>query len=327
MGVEVCSEIPSLAVSPRISFSHDLKEADLVPVESHHRRSDALLLESIDFNFNFCCSSSSSSSSNQRFQQELLPMSSADELFANGKILPVEVKKITPSLLPCKQRPSREHLESKPISASLRRNFNPPLSASTTTNSSSGSRRTDHQNPSTEETRKKSLKEFLSINSDDAEDEEEEVKKPPSSNNKPFWQQFRRSSSLNFDTCRANNLIRSLHFLSRSNSTGSAPNPKPSSSAALPTKVIQNKQHSNHHHQKEPSSIKRTNSSSLPSCTQYYYSYKSPSLRKNHSNGGHGVRITPVLHIPHACISRNSVLLGFTSLFCNGKSKKKKKSL
>lgn len=233
-------------------------------------------------------------------------MSSADELFANGKILPVEVKKITTStiFLPPKQKPSRQLLESKPISACLRKTSN---SSSTTVK---------------QKEEKKSLKEFLSINSDDAEDEtkqdqdqdQEEVKK---SNNKPFWHQFRRSSSLNFDTNSTNSLIRSLHFLSRSNSTGSTPNPNPNPKTSR--RVIQNKQQS--------SSIKRTNSSSSSSCTQYYYSYKSPSLRKNHSNGGHGVRITPVIHIPHACISRNSVLLGFSSLFCHGKSKKKKKSV
>ncbi|CAL0300299.1 unnamed protein product [Lupinus luteus] len=74
------------------------------------------------------------------------------------------------------------------------------------------------QPATTKSTEKKTLKEFLSSSSDEAENEAD----------KPSWKyfrQFKRSSSLNFDANRENNLIRSLHFLSRSNSTGSAPNP------------------------------------------------------------------------------------------------------
>ncbi|CAI9785415.1 unnamed protein product [Fraxinus pennsylvanica] len=68
-------------VSPRISFSYDLREADFVPVDSHNPQSD---LDFIDFDFSI----------GDHFSLEL---SSADELFANGKILPVEVKKFEPS--------------------------------------------------------------------------------------------------------------------------------------------------------------------------------------------------------------------------------------
>jgi hypothetical protein len=64
-------------------------------------------------------------------------------------------------------------------------------------------------------TEKKRLKEFL-FGSFDVEE------KPPS---KSFWQ-FKRSSSLNCDNARSRSLICSLQFLSRSNSTGSAPNSK-----------------------------------------------------------------------------------------------------
>lgn len=90
MAVEVCCEIASLVVSPRISFSHD----DGIPLEchqqqqqQHHYRSDAFLLESsstIDFDFDFCVS------------EKQLFISSADELFSNGKILPFEIKNSTP---------------------------------------------------------------------------------------------------------------------------------------------------------------------------------------------------------------------------------------
>ncbi|KAJ6721160.1 COPPER-BINDING PERIPLASMIC PROTEIN [Salix viminalis] len=82
MAVDVCSEISSAGISPRISFSHDLNQpADAVSIEDHHhhRRLDSSLL---DPDFDFCIGNS--------FVQEL---SSADELFSNGKILPVEIRK------------------------------------------------------------------------------------------------------------------------------------------------------------------------------------------------------------------------------------------
>ncbi|KAL3501733.1 hypothetical protein ACH5RR_036182 [Cinchona calisaya] len=292
MAVDVCSEVASLVVSPRISFSHDLKEADGMPLECH-RRSDAFLLESIDFNF--CISRSLS--------QEL--HSSADELFANGKIVPAEVKKTTTKYN--KETPSKEILRSKPISSCYRRDTSFKSIAATT------SARSDNPEVALNfDTKKKSLKEFLAINPEsDAETEEE--RKPSS---KPFWQ-FRKSSSLNLDSCKSNTLIRSLHFLSRSNSTGSAPNTKPS-----PQPKVMQKQHS----QKDQATLaKQTNSHVRTSSGHYSYScnsYRSPS-RKNYGNG---IRIGPVLNIPHACISKGtSSLFGFGSLFCNGKSKKKKK--
>lgn len=161
MAVDVCSEVSSPVVSPRISFSHDLRETDAIPRERYHHRSDALLLESIDFNFSI----------SQSFSQGLL--SSADELFANGKII-------------------------------------------------------------------------------------------------PFWQ-FRRSSSLNLNSSRSSTLIRSLHFLSRSNSTGSAPNP---TASGLP-KVLK-KQHSQ---KDQPPWNKRTDSSVPSSSGHFFYThraYRSP---------------------------------------------------
>ncbi|KAL3510760.1 hypothetical protein ACH5RR_030161 [Cinchona calisaya] len=297
MAVDVCSEISSsLVASPRISFSHDLKEADIIPVDCQHRRSDALLLESIDFNF--CIS--------QSFSQELL--SSADELFSNGKILPGQVKKIT-SIRPNEEQTFRQIHRSKPISSCFRKNTIIPSPAAATS-----SRTENEETALNSETKKMSLKELLSI-SPESDAETEQEKKPAS---KPFWQ-FRRSSSLNFDTCRRTTLIRSLNFLSRSNSTGSTPNPKPS---VMP-KVMQ-KQHSK---KDQPYSLKNRTNSSVPSSSNHYFqlyaSYRSPS-RKNYGNG---VRISPVLNIPHACISSSVNLFGFGfgSLFCNGKSKKKKK--
>ncbi|TKY50848.1 serine/arginine repetitive matrix protein 2 [Spatholobus suberectus] len=145
MAIEVCSEISSTGISPRISFSHDLKNTEdaSARVEDRHRGSDLCLLDSSS-DFVFCIT--------KGLAQKL---SSADELFSNGKIVPTEIK----------------------------RTSNEPAEPSRS------------QPATTEKIQKKRLKEFLSASSDEAENEEEK----PSS--KYFWQ-FKRSSSLNFDTTR-----------------------------------------------------------------------------------------------------------------------------
>ncbi|KAK4416480.1 hypothetical protein Salat_2473500 [Sesamum alatum] len=76
MAVEVFPDSPRLGVSPRISF--DLSHYDIVPVEQYIRSSSS---SSIDFDF--CVFRES-------FDQE---SSSADELFFDGKILPIEIKR------------------------------------------------------------------------------------------------------------------------------------------------------------------------------------------------------------------------------------------
>ncbi|XAR52422.1 hypothetical protein NMG60_11020503 [Bertholletia excelsa] len=256
MAVDVCTEIPSLGASPRISFSHDLKQAEAEPIEHCHGRSDASLLDP-NFDFDFCIQRS--------FTHEI---SSADELFSNGKILPIEIKK----------RVSVTE-ETRPRTSTTQVNSN----------------------------EKKRLKEFLNSTYD-----AEEENKPLS---KSFWQ-FRRSSSLNCESGRSKSLIRSLQFLSRSNSTGSAPNTK---QTAIPKDT--QKQHSF----KQPQVLNSQPSSSSSGFFYPYMSSKRPALKKNRSHGN-GVRISPVLNIPHNCIARGTVsLFGFGSLFCNGKAKKKKK--
>ncbi|XP_057810663.1 uncharacterized protein LOC131025078 [Salvia miltiorrhiza] len=244
MAVDVCSEISSPVVSPRISFSHDLNELDFVPIESHNHLH---LNPTIDFDF-------------YNIGQNL-QISSADELFANGKILPVQIKTTSPP----KQ---------------IDRNLN----------------KTDNNS------KKKRLIEFLSATVDD--DDEEEEGKPIA---RSFWQ-FRRSSSVN---CDRGGLLRSLQFLSRSNSTGSVPNPKPSGLAK-----VMRKQNS-----LREAPINRRNSAAA-GLNQYYH-YNKPSLGKSSSRSyGNGVRISPVLNIaPNYTVS----LFGIGSLFCSKKSKKKRK--
>ncbi|OAY31342.1 uncharacterized protein LOC110631172 [Manihot esculenta] len=256
MAIDVCTEISSAGISPRISFSHDLNQtADDVSID---RRLDSCLLDS---DFDFCISSS--------FVQEF---SSADELFSNGKILPIEIKKHFVS--------TKDTDQPKPVPSPR------PL-----------------QTP----TEKKLLKEFLSMSIDADE-------KPAS---KSFWQ-FKRSNSLNCDSSRSKGLIRSLQFLSRSNSTGSAPNPTKQAMFSKETpKPRLRKQHS------VPS--RKSPAASSGAFYSYNSGQKPPQLRKCGSYGN-GVRISPVLNIPAPHISRVTVsLFGFGSLFCNGKAKKKKR--
>ncbi|KAK7343408.1 hypothetical protein VNO77_12125 [Canavalia gladiata] len=267
MAIEVCSEISSTGISPRISFSHDLKNTDdaSVSVEDRHRGSDLCLMDSSS-DFVFCITNGLASQ-----------LSSADELFSNGKIVPMEIKRVSNA-----PDEPRQPLQSQPSTSRC--------------------------------TEKKRLKEFLSAASDEAENEEEK----PSS--KYFWQ-FKRSSSLNFDTTRGNGLIRSLQFLSRSNSTGSAPNPK---QTELPRESQKQRL------QKQSSVLsRRSSSSSSGSSTYYFYSSsQKPSLKKNggSSGTGTGVRISPVLNLPQAYIPKATArFFGFGSLFCNGKIKRKKK--
>ncbi|XP_021822690.1 uncharacterized protein LOC110764086 [Prunus avium] len=272
MAIEVCSEISSPGFSPRISFSHDLDKT--CPVAKEGQRLDSSLLDSSS-DFDFCI-----------VNNLKLELSSADELFSNGKILPVQIKR-NPNAIATKET----HQPDEAV--------NPPPA--------------HHRSTTRNTTEKKRLKEFLDTNVDADEDEDE---KPPT---KPFWQ-FRRSSSLNCDTARGKSLIRSLQFLSRSNSTGSAPNAKQT--------VAPKETHQKQHLQKQPSISSRRSSASSYSSTYYAYNNscpQKPSLRKSGSYGN-GVRISPVLNLPPPYISKVTVsFFGFGSLFCNGKLKKKKK--
>ncbi|KAF5745253.1 hypothetical protein HS088_TW07G00836 [Tripterygium wilfordii] len=255
MAIDVCSEISSAGISPRISFSHDLNQTS--DAASAERRLDLSLLDS---DFDFCIGGTN-------FVQEL---SSADELFSNGKILPIEIKK------------SKEITPNQP----------------------------DHSTPliptiETTTAEKKRLKEFLSANPDEDE-------RPQS---KSFWQ-FNRSTSLKCDSTRNKSLIRSLSFLSRSNSTGSVPNPKQ-------TTVSKDSQRPQFQRQKSAPS--RRQSSSSVSSSGTFYSYN--SKKNTGSYNGNGIKISPVLNLPppDTCIGTMTSLFGLGSLFCSGKVKKKKR--
>lgn len=90
MALEFCSEnCEASSVSPRISFSHDISQSDVIPVEQQQQHpfgsNSSGLNSSIEFDF--CVSES--------FE---LDSSSADELFSDGRILPTQVKKKNPPL-------------------------------------------------------------------------------------------------------------------------------------------------------------------------------------------------------------------------------------
>ncbi|XP_061349451.1 uncharacterized protein LOC133294717 [Gastrolobium bilobum] len=84
MAIELSSENFGVSMSPRISFSHDFSQSDVIPVErqqKHPLRSNSSGLNS-SIDFDFCV------------QESLeLESSSADELFSDGRILPIEIKK------------------------------------------------------------------------------------------------------------------------------------------------------------------------------------------------------------------------------------------
>ncbi|RWR93862.1 Copper-binding periplasmic protein [Cinnamomum micranthum f. kanehirae] len=182
MAVELCLDSPSWnTISPRISFSHDLKQADSVPVDSQ-RRLDSTLLE-LSADFDFCVG--------LRCEKE--SVSTADELFSNGKILPLQFK----NRVPARSSSSRE----KPQKKSSQSAYDPPILSTKATQ---------------QDQKKESLREIL------ANPESDE--KPIST--KSFWR-FNRSSSLNCSSNYRKSLIFSLPLLSRSNSTGSTnPNPR-----------------------------------------------------------------------------------------------------
>ncbi|KAF9608495.1 hypothetical protein IFM89_009861 [Coptis chinensis] len=185
---------------------------------------DSLLLESNDFDF--CISES--------FEQD---SSCAEELFSDGKILPLEIKK---QVLPPK----------------------PPTHPTSNENS-----------------KKESLKEIM-----EQSFKTEEKPTSSSSSTKSFWR-FKRSSSCGNGYKRS--LICSLPLLSRSNSTGSAPTPKRSSSL---------KDNHNKHLPKTPSSNGYTKSALSSSSSYPYSTPQKPSQKKNYGSYNNGVRISPLLN-------------------------------
>lgn len=249
----MCSETSA----PRISFSHDLGQAEGEPIQHYVQRADSLLLGP-DSDFEFSISSS--------FEHESC---SADELFSNGVLLPLRVKERVVG--------SKEIHSCTPRPVAPR----PPL-------------------PGDKSSKKESMKEVMLANSDL---EKKHVAKS-------FWS-FSRSTSLNSDSKRG--LLCSLPLLSRSNSTGSVPNPKRS-----PLKDV----HKHSSQKQESISMTRFSPSSTKSAV-----LQKPPLKRNYGGSLNGGRITPVLNIvpPPYISKRTENLFGLGSLLRDRKDKRSTK--
>ncbi|KAI3842922.1 hypothetical protein MKW92_046705 [Papaver armeniacum] len=285
--VNLCTESPGFIMSPRISFSHNLYQNDVLQIESPHhqqqqnhqhlRSDDSLLLEP---NFDFCISSDS-------FIQE--SSSSADELFSDGKLLPLLLKQ---KLLPSPQQNSQSHYDPPP----------PAVAAAATVTTLE----TDSIEPdsSTEpDCKEETITEKSSLSSSSSSSSSSTA----SSNSKSFWG-FKRSSSCGNGYKKS--LICSLSILPRSNSTGSAPN-------------LKSKENPKQKLQKSKSAYSSSSSGSSNSSSS---SCQKPPLKKNYGgyNSINGGRMNPAHNVPPPYIPGN--LFGLGSLFTsNGKDKNRKK--
>ncbi|KAK7320041.1 hypothetical protein RJT34_04771 [Clitoria ternatea] len=246
----MCSKI----VPPRLSFSHDLSEP---PMKQDATRKDTLLMESNhDFEFN--------TSTNLEFES-----SSADELFSNGVILPIQITQQ-------KRNTTRKHTRhGEPSYMRL-----PPLPCP----------------QSVDKVKKESIREVVHHMNAGFE---------PKTQSNSFWG-FNRSRSLNCDAKKS--FMCCSPPLSRSNSTGSVPNPKRVSSISRQTSLAN----------KQPSSSSTMN---------LYPVQKSPSGKSYGGlSYGNGLRISPVLNVPTPYLSKGSAsLFGLGSFLRVGKAKKSNK--
>ncbi|KAL3512237.1 hypothetical protein ACH5RR_024954 [Cinchona calisaya] len=145
---------------------------------------------------------------------------------------------------------------------------------------------------------------------------------------KSFWS-IKRSSSLHCENSHKKSSFWSLPLLSRSNSTGSVPNPKQGN---LRENQKQNSSHSKQHKMNNLNGIMPTSASSAAATASFYVypmSQQKHPLRKNYlGSNGNGLRINPVINmpVPSSHISKGTAnLLGLGSFFRNGRDKKSKK--
>lgn len=250
-----------------MSFSYEPGSRDMATAESIKAELGPFCLSdrNSDFEFSICHS----------FDYE---SSSADELFANGMILPVQIQQRNNTAAP--NGTSKHEGEALPSS------LPPPIPCP----------------PSDESKKKASIKEIAVPRLDSEE-------KPVP---KSFWG-FRRSSSLNSEGVQKKSLICSFPLLSRSNSTGSAPNPK--KAPQKQPSITWPKSLSSSSSSSSTSSSSSNNVNSRP---------QKPPLKKNsHGTYAHRVRVSPVLNVPTPSISKGTAsFLGLGSFLGNGKDKK-----
>lgn len=230
-------------ISPRISFSYDFSHSSVIPVEHHSLSSTS--------DFDFCVRQSSDQES-----------SSADELFAGGRILPTEIKTKKKKNIQTDQKLQITIPHSSPLPEGVRQN------AST---------------KSTSESKK----------------EEAEEKQGHHHNTKSFWG-FKRSSSCGSSNGYRRSLC-PLPLLSRSYSTGSytsSVNNKRNMTTTLSSKEAKNA----HKLHTSSSSVRTSSSSSSSQYSFGANSYyQKPPLKKFQGSYG-GVRVNSpvILNVPSA---------------------------
>lgn len=260
MAIEAVSpDIPVVALSPRISFSHDFIHAEAIPVEQRPNSRSSSSAFNSSFDFDFCIRECSHQES-----------SSADEIFSHGKILPLEIKK----------KLEEPHLRLDQSSFS---NHSPPLTRAKSLDSNAEKCLKKDRSP-------KEIKEAVSSDSEEKQ----------SSNFKSFWG-FKRSSSCGSGYTRS---LCPLPLLSRSNSTGSAPNIK---RTTLSKDGVTQKQSS---HRNAPKNSQHCSSS---------MGYQKPPLKKVHGSYSNVVQVNPILNV------HSGNLFGLGSIFSSGKDRSKKK--
>ncbi|KAH7533274.1 hypothetical protein FEM48_Zijuj04G0113200 [Ziziphus jujuba var. spinosa] len=290
MAIEFCSEKSAdIRVSPRISFSYDFCQSDIVvPAVSEEEQQHPPRSNS-NIEFDFCVRES--------FELE---SSSADELFSDGKILPTEIKKkitTTTTATASSGSPGQQVVldqQQEQVVVIPQPPLPPPPPPPPPPQAQAPDDDDDDDNNNN-----KSLK----------KDNEGDDKQ----SSKSFWR-FKRSSSCGNGYGRRS--LCPLPLLSRSNSTGSADStPISKRSSSLSSKDVR---HNSQRNLRLSSSLSSSSSSS---------SYQKPPLLKksghhhHHHHGSYtnGVSINPVLNVPPAN------LFGLGSIFSNGKEKGKKK--
>lgn len=284
----MCSEMLPSVTSPRISFSDDLnkdEDDEHVEAEMEEDQEDSSSMDVLDifdndqgqhFDFSFSDSFTFEPSS-----------SSADELFSDGLIRPLQLEekfvttsKLTPLL------PTLSHQSSTNDDPYLSKETNVATMISTTNTTTT------------------------TATTNVVESSEQKNQNQP--NSKSFWK-IHRSSSVHVDEeSYKKSSFWSLPLMLRSNSTGSAPSPRQIS-----------KENKKQTMQKQL----KCSTASASSFYMYQLSQKPPLKRNHGgSYGNNGVYTNPVLNVPPPYIGKGTGnLFGITSLFKEKKDKKTKK--
>ncbi|KAL8111068.1 uncharacterized protein LOC141672304 [Apium graveolens] len=288
----MCSEMLPSVTSPRISFSDDLnkdEDDEHVEVEMEEDQEDTSSMDVSDifdndhgqhFDFSFSDSFTFEPSS-----------SSADELFSDGLIRPLQLEEkfvTTPKLTPLHPTLSQHSSTNDDPSLSKETNVSAIISTTNTTTTAA------------------------TATTNVVESSEQKNQNQNQPNSKSFWK-IHRSSSVHVDEdSYKKSSFWSLPLMLRSNSTGSAPSPRQVS-----------KENKKQNMQKQL----KCSTASASSFYMYQLSQK-PPLKRNHggSYGNNGVHTNPVLNVPPPYIGKGTGnLFGITSLFKEKKDKKTKK--